>query len=262
MHIPCSSFSSLLPRVVHMGVGVTLLSHRAMHRLINYKYTKASKIVTCKGTLRQVFISLTPPFPPYTLYTCTQYTYAHREVGRWGWGELNQREVIRATAHKLGRKYQHDRPYLHTMKSNKQLPQSPLTGQFLDGDVLHCLLWVLSFYGAMHRYWCHLFKEILKTGALNGSMKPFLERFRKMLTKIWEYCICVHKSGIIVVAVAGSRKATAQQPSSTTVVNYPPAVVALHLYYTQPTLSSCWCSVSQSVWWFYFGIIVLMGYAV
>jgi hypothetical protein len=51
------------------------------------------KNLTCKGTLRQVFYLSEPPFPsydpilpppftPYTLYTCIQYT-SHRE-GREG----------------------------------------------------------------------------------------------------------------------------------------------------------------------------------
>jgi hypothetical protein len=43
---------------------------------------------TCKGTLRQVFyLSEAPPPPltlPYTLYTCIQYTYSHREGGGEG----------------------------------------------------------------------------------------------------------------------------------------------------------------------------------
>jgi hypothetical protein len=50
-----------------------------------------------KGTLRQVFICLRPgtPYPPpYTLYTCIQYTYSHREGG----GELNQREGERGNS--------------------------------------------------------------------------------------------------------------------------------------------------------------------
>jgi hypothetical protein len=61
-----------------------------MHGLINYKDSKAKcrhlKKLTCKGTLRQVFICLRPPPllrhhtpPPYTLYTCILYTYSHRE---------------------------------------------------------------------------------------------------------------------------------------------------------------------------------------
>jgi hypothetical protein len=33
-------------------------------------------------------------------------------------------------------------------QTDKHLLQSPFTGQFcLDDDILHCLLWVLSFYG-------------------------------------------------------------------------------------------------------------------
>jgi hypothetical protein len=40
--------------------------------------------LTLKGTLRHVFICLRPKpqIPPYTLYTCIQYTYSHREGGR------------------------------------------------------------------------------------------------------------------------------------------------------------------------------------
>jgi hypothetical protein len=53
----------------------------------------ALKKFTCKGSLRQVFICLTPrtpyPPPPYTRYTCIQYAYSHREGGG---GELTQRE--------------------------------------------------------------------------------------------------------------------------------------------------------------------------
>ncbi len=57
--------------------------------------------LTCKGTLRQVFICLRPKTqhpPPYTLYTCTPYIYLHRERGR---GESLTREKGReATVHK------------------------------------------------------------------------------------------------------------------------------------------------------------------
>ncbi len=50
------------------------------------------KNLNCKKTLRQVFICLqnTLPPPPYTLFTCIQYTYSHREDGEGG--ESNQRE--------------------------------------------------------------------------------------------------------------------------------------------------------------------------
>jgi hypothetical protein len=67
-----------------------------MHGLIGYTNSKAKcrhlKIFACKGTLRQVFICLRPKThtpPPYTLNTCMQYSYSHREGGG---GELNQRE--------------------------------------------------------------------------------------------------------------------------------------------------------------------------
>jgi hypothetical protein len=43
----------------------------------------SSKKITCKGTLRQVFISLENPIRP------TPYLFTH---GRGGGGELNQRE--------------------------------------------------------------------------------------------------------------------------------------------------------------------------
>ncbi len=43
------------------------------------------------------------PFSTYTLYTCIQYTYSHREKG-WG-GEGWTREMVRwATVHKAGSK--------------------------------------------------------------------------------------------------------------------------------------------------------------
>jgi hypothetical protein len=60
-----------------------------------------------EGTLRQVFICLrprTPPNPPYTLYTCVQYTYLQREGGRVEPG----RRLDGHQFTKLGRKYQHD----------------------------------------------------------------------------------------------------------------------------------------------------------
>jgi hypothetical protein len=50
-----------------------------------------------------------PPGPPYTLYSCVQYTYSHGGGG----GELT-REKVRgamlggAMLYKAGRKYQHD----------------------------------------------------------------------------------------------------------------------------------------------------------
>jgi hypothetical protein len=69
------------------------------------------KILTCKGTLRQMFYlseaphpSYKPILPPlYTLYMCIQYTNSHREGG----GKLTREKVRVAIVHKAGRKYQH-----------------------------------------------------------------------------------------------------------------------------------------------------------
>jgi hypothetical protein len=61
----------------------------------------SSKKLTCKGTLRPVFICLRPrtpyPPPPNTLDTCIQYTYSHKEGGGEG-GELCQREGERGNS--------------------------------------------------------------------------------------------------------------------------------------------------------------------
>ncbi len=115
------------------------LSLGCHHGLINYIDNKAIcchlKQLTCKGTLRQLFICLRPPPllgfcfgwcsnfvgsesgqiqsvkllqnmvsnrilyppPPYTLHTDIQYTYSHREGG-----ELNQREGWRGDSSQSG----------------------------------------------------------------------------------------------------------------------------------------------------------------
>ncbi len=92
------------------------------------------KKLTYKGTLRQVFICWGPePHTPpsFTLYTCIQYTYSHRERGEEERVEPGRRfEAQQFT--KLGRKYQHDWLwlYLQSANSDKHLPQSPFTGQF------------------------------------------------------------------------------------------------------------------------------------
>jgi hypothetical protein len=72
------------------------------------------KKLICKGTLRQMFYLPEAPSPPmtpysaspYTLYTCIQYFYSHREVGEGG--ELTREKVRGAIVHKAGRKNQHD----------------------------------------------------------------------------------------------------------------------------------------------------------
>jgi hypothetical protein len=69
----------------------------------------SSKKITCKETLRQMFICLRPRTPyslPYELYTCIQYTYSDREGGR---REVEpERRFEGQHFAKLGRKYHHD----------------------------------------------------------------------------------------------------------------------------------------------------------
>ncbi len=82
------------------------------------------KKLKCKG---QVFICLSEaqnPIPrtPYTLYTCIQYTYSHREGGSW------TRDKVRgATVHKALSKI----PTRLTVYKlyGKHLPRCPFTGQ-------------------------------------------------------------------------------------------------------------------------------------
>jgi hypothetical protein len=85
-----------------------IASDRKKIRLIegNAKCLHIKKL-TSNGTLRQVFICLRPRphIPPYTLYTCIQYTYSHREGG----GRVKpERRLWEQQFTKLGRKYQHD----------------------------------------------------------------------------------------------------------------------------------------------------------
>jgi hypothetical protein len=65
--------------------------------------------------------------PPYSLYTCIQYTYLQREGGRGKVKPEGRWEGQQFT--KLDRKYQHDWMYLQSTNSDKHLPQSPFTGQ-------------------------------------------------------------------------------------------------------------------------------------
>ncbi len=92
-----------------------------------------------KGTLRQVFICLRPPFlqwpltppPLHIVYVFTVYLFLHREGGEGG-EEMNEpeRRLEGQLFTKLGRKYKHDLLYLQSIYSDKHQPQSPFTGQF------------------------------------------------------------------------------------------------------------------------------------
>jgi hypothetical protein len=85
---------------------------------------------------------MTPYSPAYTLFTFIQYTYSHKEGGKWGEGSYPEtREKVRgATINYADRKYQHDGLYFQSINSNKHLPPNPFTGKlFLDDILLWCL---------------------------------------------------------------------------------------------------------------------------
>ncbi len=94
------------------------------------------KELTCKGTLRQVFISAWGPepqtSPPYTLLCIFIYStsiFLHTGKGEGGRVEPERRlEGQQLT--KLIRKYQHDWLYLQSINSDKHLPQKQFTCQF------------------------------------------------------------------------------------------------------------------------------------
>jgi hypothetical protein len=92
------------------------------------------KIDLYEGTLRQVFICLRPrtPQPPppplYTVYVFTVYLFTQ---GR-GKGRVELERMFEGQQFtKLDQKYQHDRLYLQSIHSDKNLLRSPFTGQFL-----------------------------------------------------------------------------------------------------------------------------------
>ncbi len=113
-------------RIVELPVRMNISIDRRKMRLIegNAKCCHL-KILTCKGTLRQVFIWLRPrtPYPPppaYTLFTYILYTNSHREGGE---GEPERRLDGQHFISKLCQKYQYDGLYLQT---DEHLPRSPL----------------------------------------------------------------------------------------------------------------------------------------
>jgi hypothetical protein len=70
----------------------------------------SSKTLSCKGTLRQVFIFLRPrtTYPHYKLYTCIQYIIIHTGKGVGGGRVEPQRRLEGQQFTKLGRKYKHE----------------------------------------------------------------------------------------------------------------------------------------------------------
>jgi hypothetical protein len=92
----------------------------------------SSKKLTCKGTCGRCLSVLGPePHtpPPLTVwYVYTVYLFTQRRGGR---GVEPERRLEGQHFTKLGKKYQHDWLYLPSINSDKHLPQSPFTGQFL-----------------------------------------------------------------------------------------------------------------------------------
>ncbi len=113
----------------------------ANHVLINYidsipKCRQLTKL-TCKGTLRQVFICLRPPPivltppPSHTVYCIRIYSILiHTGKGGRGGRDEPERRLEGQQFTKLGRKYQHGLLYIQSINSEKHLPQSPFTGKF------------------------------------------------------------------------------------------------------------------------------------
>ncbi len=116
-----------------MAVGLGKISSKAKcYHLKNWP--------ACKGTLGQLFIDWrysqsqlcellplspslwfnSPPFPVCILYKYTLYTYTVRNKGGRGYGVLGLRQISTSCI-------------------------VPLQVHFLDDDISHCLLWVLSF---------------------------------------------------------------------------------------------------------------------
>jgi hypothetical protein len=118
------------------------------HGLISYIDTKVKcgHLIKLKKGLCGRCLSVCPIPPPPV--------YVHVHISQREEGESWSREKgSGATYHKAGLKiptwlnYVRD-GYLQSINSDKHLRKLPLQVYFLDDDILHCLLWVLSFYGA------------------------------------------------------------------------------------------------------------------
>jgi hypothetical protein len=97
-----------------------------------------SKTMNCKGTLRQVFICLSPrtPYPPPLTHCIRVYRIRIHTGNR---GELNQREGVtrEATDHKAELKIptnmtecRQETGFLQSINSDKHRREAPITGQF------------------------------------------------------------------------------------------------------------------------------------
>jgi hypothetical protein len=77
--------------------------------------------LTCEGTLRQVFVCLRPR-TPYPLTHCTLYVYTVYLFTQGRGGRVEpERRLEGQQFTKLGRKYQYDCLYPHSINSDKHL---------------------------------------------------------------------------------------------------------------------------------------------
>ncbi len=99
--------------------------------------------MTCKGTLRQVFICLRPGTPyPTPLAHCIRVFSILIYTGKGDRGRVeSERRGEGQQFTKLGRKYQQDWLSLLSINSDKTLPQGSCIGQFFLDD--NILLWCL-----------------------------------------------------------------------------------------------------------------------
>jgi hypothetical protein len=132
-----------LPSSYNYNTVMTVMGYS--HWLINYIDTKAKcrhlKKLTCKGTLRQVFICLrsSGPYPPpltqcIRVYSVSLYVFLQRKGG----GCWTREKVKGATVYKAESK-------IPTWLTISPLLQSPFTDQFLlnDDNLLWCLYGLL-----------------------------------------------------------------------------------------------------------------------
>jgi hypothetical protein len=89
------------------------------------------KELICKGTLWHLFICLKPrtPYKPPTPHLQSVYVYTVH-TGKGGGGDLNQREGERGNSSPSWVKNTNVTDCLQSIKSDKHLPQIPLTGRF------------------------------------------------------------------------------------------------------------------------------------
>ncbi len=117
-----TSLGCTILRKTSMFVPIDVAQRRKIRLIENNAKCRYLKSWPVKGFCDRCFICLRPVpsfdpiLPPYTLHTCIQYIYSHREGER---RRANQREAREAMLHEAGRKYQQDWLYLQSINSIK-----------------------------------------------------------------------------------------------------------------------------------------------